>query len=176
MESIQPPAQIHSVYTPVASFARGGHFYSYDMCHLTEIGRHFDFLCKGEFTNQVHHHALETLVRMLVGLPRLDPERGTFSFPCSPPLSHRSIELSTTSLIALCLMVIRPELYKMGGHVIQHIHGLVHAQEIARQILASLGHSDASDGHPYYSDARNFLEPGERFSHHSCLARWQIIT
>lgn len=35
--SIQPPGQIHLVYTPVASFTIGGHFYSYDSIHLTEV-------------------------------------------------------------------------------------------------------------------------------------------
>jgi hypothetical protein len=78
--SIQPPAQVHAVYTPVASFTIGGHFYSYDMCHLTEFGRYLDFQRNGELTNQMHHHALETLVRMVLGLPRLDPHRGKYLF------------------------------------------------------------------------------------------------
>ena len=63
------------MYTPVASFTIGGHFYSYDSIHLTEVARYFDFVRDGSFTNQVHHHALETLAQMLVGLPRSDPNR-----------------------------------------------------------------------------------------------------
>ncbi|KAH0836370.1 hypothetical protein J3R83DRAFT_7943 [Lanmaoa asiatica] len=70
---IQPPSQIHSVYTPVMSFTIGGHFYSYDSIHLTEVAHYFDFMCDGSFTNQIHHHALETLAQMLIGLPRSDP-------------------------------------------------------------------------------------------------------
>ncbi|KAF8119959.1 hypothetical protein EV363DRAFT_1102755, partial [Boletus edulis] len=66
---IQPPAQVHSVYTPVASFTIGGHFYSYDSCHLTEMGRYFDVQRNGGLTNQMHHHALETLIRMVIGIP-----------------------------------------------------------------------------------------------------------
>ncbi|KAN0092508.1 hypothetical protein V8E55_003292 [Tylopilus felleus] len=72
---IQPPAQVHSVYTPTASFTIGGHFYSYDCCHLTEIARYFDVVLRGELTNQVHHHAFETIMQMIIGLPRSDPNR-----------------------------------------------------------------------------------------------------
>jgi hypothetical protein len=35
--SIQPPCMMHAVYTPIASFATGGHFYHYGCMHLTEL-------------------------------------------------------------------------------------------------------------------------------------------
>jgi hypothetical protein len=64
---------MHAVYTPVPSFATGGHFYHYHTMHLTELSRYIDFRKAGFLTNQSHGNALETLQRMAVALPRLPP-------------------------------------------------------------------------------------------------------
>ncbi|KAG0691657.1 uncharacterized protein EDB91DRAFT_1257012 [Suillus paluster] len=70
---IMPPAQVHAVYTPVASFATGGHFYHYGCMHLTEISRYLDVSSGDCLTNQMLHNALETFRRMMIGIPRLSP-------------------------------------------------------------------------------------------------------
>ncbi|KAG6371141.1 hypothetical protein JVT61DRAFT_9909 [Boletus reticuloceps] len=155
---IQLPAQVYSVYAPVASFNISGHFYSYDSSHLMEIGRDFNVQHNGGLTNQMHHHVLETLIQMVIGIPRMN--------------SH--CELDIVPLTALCLMVIDPERYKMKGHDIRNVQGLIYTQEIAGEILKGLGHSNLSS-HPYYSSNQNYLEPGDCFLHKSCLSCWQVV-
>ncbi|KAG2083677.1 uncharacterized protein F5147DRAFT_660107 [Suillus discolor] len=68
---IQPPSQFHAVYTPVTSFATGGHFYNYETMHLMEISRYIDHKQGRTLTNQVHEHSLETFQRMVINLPRI---------------------------------------------------------------------------------------------------------
>lgn len=69
--SIQPAGQFHAVYTPVASFATGGHFYNYESMHLTELSRYIDHKLGRILTNQVHEHSLATFHRMVINLPRI---------------------------------------------------------------------------------------------------------
>ncbi|KAF8549209.1 hypothetical protein OG21DRAFT_1525962 [Imleria badia] len=154
---IQPPAQVHSVYTPTASFSIGGHFYSYDCCHLTEIGRRFDALLNGRLTNQVHHHAFETIVQMVIGLPRSNPNRS----------------LKTHSIVALCLMVLQPESYKMKEHKTQLSPVVRRAQSIAKEIINTLGYG-AVDQYPYFAK-RNYLDAGETFPWQLGLEQWQVL-
>ena len=71
--SVMPPGQLHAVYTPVASFATGGHFYHYECMHLTELSRYLDAVVGDCLTNQMLHNALETLRRMMIAIPRLSP-------------------------------------------------------------------------------------------------------
>ncbi|KAG2083674.1 uncharacterized protein F5147DRAFT_660105 [Suillus discolor] len=49
---IIPPGQLHAVYTPVASFATGGHFYHLEYMHLTEISRYLNVVVGDCLTNQ----------------------------------------------------------------------------------------------------------------------------
>ncbi|KAG1761763.1 hypothetical protein EV702DRAFT_1206970 [Suillus placidus] len=98
---IMPPGQLHAVYTPVASFATGGHFYHYECMHLTEISRYLDAVVGDCLTNQTLHNALETLRRMIIGIPRLSPR----------------IRLFRRSLLALCIMAKQGKEYRAkGGH------------------------------------------------------------
>jgi hypothetical protein len=71
-----PPGMMHAVYTPVASFATGGHFYHYTCLHLTELARYIDAEVADSTTNQALEHALETLLRMLIMVPYLSPRIG----------------------------------------------------------------------------------------------------
>ena len=69
---------LHAVYTPLASVAVGGHFYSYNTMHLTEESRSIDSL-HGKFTtNKEHYHVLDTLIRMVLALPYLSPNIGKY--------------------------------------------------------------------------------------------------
>lgn len=77
--SFQPGALVHAVFSPCATFARGGHYYSYETLHMTEVSRDIDARFNGYTTNVDHPHALETLVRLVLALPRLDPARGACS-------------------------------------------------------------------------------------------------
>jgi hypothetical protein len=69
--SIQPTGQFHTIYTPVASFATGGHFYNYKSMHLTELSRYIDHKLGRTLTNQVHEHSLATFHQMVINLPRI---------------------------------------------------------------------------------------------------------
>ncbi|KAG2359130.1 hypothetical protein BDR07DRAFT_1488640 [Suillus spraguei] len=96
---IQPPGQLHAVYTPVATFATGGHFYNYESMHLTEVSRHIDHKQGKTLTNQIHAHSLETFQRMIVNLPRIS----------------RRVKLYSRPLIALCMMVLDGNKYVAAG-------------------------------------------------------------
>jgi hypothetical protein len=69
--SIQPPCMMHAVYTPIASFATGGHFYHYGCMHLTELARYIDIEVADSTTNQTLVHALETIRCMVIAIPYL---------------------------------------------------------------------------------------------------------
>ena len=74
-----PPGQLHTVYTPVAGFSRGGHFFNLDTMHLTEMSRFLDATSGSFFTNDYHHGTLETLCRLVISLTIL-PESRSKSF------------------------------------------------------------------------------------------------
>ncbi|KAG2336061.1 hypothetical protein BDR05DRAFT_953632 [Suillus weaverae] len=96
---IQPPGQFHAVYTPIASFATGGHFYNYESMHLTELSRYVDHKQGKHLTNQEHEHSLETFQRMVLNLPRIS----------------RRVKLYSRSLMALCMMVLDCDKYVAAG-------------------------------------------------------------
>jgi len=66
---IMPPATFHEVYTPVPSVTLGGHFYTYNALHLTEMGRACDMHTSGRFTNQSHFSSSLTIALMMAALP-----------------------------------------------------------------------------------------------------------
>ncbi|KAG1722727.1 uncharacterized protein EDB91DRAFT_1255924 [Suillus paluster] len=96
----QPAGQVHAVYTPVPSFATGGHFYNYESLHLTELSRYIDARKAQFLTNQVHDNTLETFHRMTLALPRLSP---------SVRLYHRAV-------IGLCLMIVNRDKHKASNN------------------------------------------------------------
>ncbi|KAG2028812.1 hypothetical protein BDR03DRAFT_1019312 [Suillus americanus] len=123
---IIPPGQVHAVYTPVASFATGGHFYHYGCMHLTEISRYLDVVVGDCLTNQTLHIALETLRRMIIAIPRLSPR----------------IPLFRRSLLALCIMVTQGKQYRAKGGPKSAVVDTETADlstEIARAISGHLG-------------------------------------
>jgi hypothetical protein len=78
---LQPPGVLHAVYTPVKTIATGGHFFTYDTLHLTEIARAYDNsflnqqLRKEVATNNEHPAVPRQITRMLLALPRLVTSR-----------------------------------------------------------------------------------------------------
>ncbi|KAG1790119.1 uncharacterized protein HD556DRAFT_1446468 [Suillus plorans] len=123
---IIPPGQLHAVYTPVASFATGGHFYHYGCMHLTEISRYLDVVVGDCLTNQALHNALETLRRMMIGIPRLSPRISLYKRP----------------LLALCIMVLQGKQYRAkGGHksAVADTETAALSKEISAAIASHLG-------------------------------------
>ncbi|KAF8422594.1 hypothetical protein L210DRAFT_891763 [Boletus edulis BED1] len=116
---IMPPGQIHSVYTPVASFCRGGHFFNLDTMHLTELSRFVD-TTHGKFaTNQAHSGTLQTLCRIILALPYLPKTR----------------KLYKRSLIALCGMILHSNAYTAQGEANQESESIKLARKIAKAVL-----------------------------------------
>ena len=72
---IMPPGMFHEVYTPVPSVAIGGHMYSYNAMHLTELCRSIQKESDGQFTNQDHSSASITMALMLAALPLIPEQR-----------------------------------------------------------------------------------------------------
>ncbi|KAF8810840.1 hypothetical protein BYT27DRAFT_7209061 [Phlegmacium glaucopus] len=85
----QYPGCKHEVYTPVPSVVLGGHFYTYNSLHLTELWRAIDKRTNSRFTNQTHPNSTLTIMMMMAALPILQE-------------SH----LRRKSLAALCRMVL----------------------------------------------------------------------
>lgn len=96
---IMPPGTVHAVYTPVPSFATGGHFYHYMCLHLTELARYIDSEAADSTTNQDLEHALETLRRMMIMVPYLSLPTVLYKRP----------------LLGLCIMVTKTEEYRAKG-------------------------------------------------------------
>lgn len=65
----QPPNTWHEVYTPTKSVTVGGHMYSYDALHLTDVALLFDVMHPMMVTNQSHPSYHLTLVCMMVAIP-----------------------------------------------------------------------------------------------------------
>lgn len=72
LNRIMPPGTWHVVYTPVRTVATGGHLFTYDTLHMTEMSRMFDHKHGLEVTNTAHISAFDTLCLMTVNLIRLD--------------------------------------------------------------------------------------------------------
>jgi hypothetical protein len=51
-----PPGTWHAVYTPEPSHVLGGHFYSFETMHLTELSLRFDYKYAEAATNAEHHN------------------------------------------------------------------------------------------------------------------------
>ncbi|KAF8958772.1 hypothetical protein BDZ97DRAFT_1923393 [Flammula alnicola] len=66
---VQAPNAWHEVYSPNKSVVAGGHLYTYNALHLTEINRYYDTIYPFQVTNQSHVSAQLTLVRMLLVIP-----------------------------------------------------------------------------------------------------------
>ena len=64
-----PPDTPHTVYTPMASFSQGGHFYHYGSMHLMEHAHWVDKDHKDMVTNELHEHTLYVLYLMALSLP-----------------------------------------------------------------------------------------------------------
>lgn len=71
-----PPHVAHAVYTPVHTFATGGHFLTYDTLHLTEQARTIDIESGEVATNTTHDSIDWVLCRMCIALRhrRIDGE------------------------------------------------------------------------------------------------------
>lgn len=84
--------------------------------HLTELARYIDTAHGDGTTNQVMSHALETLRRMTIAIPRLSPRIGAYN-------NHIGIFIIPSictgmykrSLISLCIMVQHGKQYRARG-------------------------------------------------------------
>ncbi|KII91448.1 hypothetical protein PLICRDRAFT_173297 [Plicaturopsis crispa FD-325 SS-3] len=64
-----PPGAFHLVLTATPSVALGGHFYTYESMHLTEMSRSFDHRHSESATNTEHAAAERAIARMALALP-----------------------------------------------------------------------------------------------------------
>lgn len=80
LHRIMPPGKHHTVFTPVAGFSRGGHFFSLDTMHLTEVSRFVDSEVGKYITNDSHLGTLETLCRLVIALTVLPKWRSESHF------------------------------------------------------------------------------------------------
>jgi hypothetical protein len=72
----------HMVYTPIKGSTAGGHFYSYETMHLTELASHFDGgkdadgVPRASFATNTDHPDLQRFAaRMILALPCMVKER-----------------------------------------------------------------------------------------------------
>ncbi|KAH0825904.1 hypothetical protein J3R83DRAFT_7657 [Lanmaoa asiatica] len=147
---IMPPGQLHAVYTPVASFCRGGHFYNLDTMHLTELSRFVDTTAGKYVTNQAHSGTLETLCRLVLVLPAI------------PRTRNITPELYKRSLVSLCGMVAYHTRYTAQSEKKQRSETLNRASEIAKAVLNHFSIRSYARYQAFMSDpAVNPFERGE---------------
>lgn len=79
-----PPNTAHAVFTPVASFTRGGHFYRYNNLRHTAVARRTDKSLYMIATNEHHTHTFEVLLRMVLSLPKLNRSTSFFALLSTP--------------------------------------------------------------------------------------------
>ncbi|KAG1828584.1 hypothetical protein DFJ58DRAFT_848318 [Suillus subalutaceus] len=165
---IQPAGQFHAVYTPVASFATGGHFYNYECMHLTELSRYIDHKQGKILTNQVHAHSLETFQRMVINLPRIS----------------RRVKLYNRPLIALCTMVLECDKYvaagtekpKVRSSTTQPAHDIANA--IIKHFWKDLKTATKTYRKKQTDGSNNQMHPGEPISREellTCLKRFTTL-
>ncbi|TCD61568.1 hypothetical protein EIP91_008242 [Steccherinum ochraceum] len=87
----QCPGQMHEVYTPVPTFTRGGHFYTYDTFHMTAATQRYSYSIGLLNTNHEHESAQLTTWMMINAIKYND--RSTYT---------------VKGLAALCRMVLNP--------------------------------------------------------------------
>ena len=106
-----PPRTAHAVYTPTASFMRGGHFYRYDSMHHTEQARRIDKKHWGITTNEYHEHTFYLLCLMTLALPLT--EHGMSDFYSMKAADFNTIAaIHKTALAGLILQVLDPKTYE----------------------------------------------------------------
>jgi hypothetical protein len=65
MNRIQSGATLHEVFTPTPAVTSGGHYFSYNGMHLTEVASAYDVCTRGKLTNQEHLSSTDTLCMMM---------------------------------------------------------------------------------------------------------------
>ncbi|KAH7904486.1 hypothetical protein BJ138DRAFT_1119367 [Hygrophoropsis aurantiaca] len=143
--AIQPSGAFHSVYTPDASFTIGGHFFTYNTLHLTEMARRIDHTSGYLTTNQFHEHTQETLCRMVLGIPYLYPGTKLYERP----------------MLALCVMVCNQRPYtvkEVGVMLAEHQDA---ASAICVRILKHLGYTRTSAKNELARIDADYTDPGE---------------
>ena len=163
-----PPGQHHAVYTPVAGFSRGGHYYNLDTMHLTEVSRFVD-TTQGKFvTNDTHHGTLETLCRMVISLTIIPKSRSESRFHFANSLLSTPLELYKRSLIALCGMVRYHERYIAQGTAAQESETLDMAAHMAETVLAHFDLRDLKQYEAFLAGTEMF-DKGEEVDIHELL-------
>lgn len=184
--SFQHPGCLHEVFTPVPSVVRGGHFYSYNSLHLTEVSRAIDFVTNESLSNQSHPCASLTLAMMLAALPLFNEFRKFIFIIIAYLLLTYFVELRTKGLSALCRMVLHPTEYtgtydddeltitnlvqgRKKKKKITHLPDVTYARVMGEHLKAALlldddvCHSLGKDIHPndfVFSSPSSWTDPG----------------
>jgi hypothetical protein len=109
---IQPPWQMHLVYTPISGFCKGGHFFNLDSAHLTELSKWVDTFKAKYITNQEHCGTLGTTLCHFYWPSTFYLKVGVNNLYVNFFLSPSPItELFEKSLISLCSMIMFSKLY-----------------------------------------------------------------
>ena len=164
-----PPGQHHAVYTPVAGFSRGGHYYNLDTMHLTELSRFVDTIQGKVITNNVRYGTLETLCRMVISLTIIPKSRSESPSHFANCLLRNPLELYKHSLIALCGMVTYHEHYVSQGTTAQKSSTLDKATEIATTVLVHFGLINGLKQYEAFLVQTEMLDRGEEVYIHGLL-------
>ena len=160
------PEKHHMVYMPVAGLSRGGHSFSLDTMHLTELSRSVDSEAGKYITNDSHLGTLETLCRLVIFLTVLPKWRSeSYLFFWSNPLNN-VIELYKCSLVALWGMVIHHEAYVTQDADVQQSMMLPMAKNIANAVLDMFGLGSCEG---YFAFLGKVFDRGEEVEVHDFL-------
>ena len=179
---IMPPATLHEVFTPVPSVTIGGHFYTYNTLHLTELARSIDKGSMDKFTNQTTGIAGMTIMAMTSILPIMVDRGINFSsFLITSLFTWTFQVIHRKPLASLCHMVLYPQKY--GSEIIDAdllVYNSKHTQprkrlsdvdnaiSIAQKLVKSLNLPQNVEHYPrgnknredFIFDGYSFLDPG----------------
>ncbi|KAG6836628.1 hypothetical protein H0H93_005881 [Arthromyces matolae] len=110
---IMPPGALHQVFTPIRTFARGGHYTSYHTLHLCEMSRAIDRIQGFRLTNDLHSTQYQVLCAMMISV-----------------VNGLEFSLHLKCLQALCRMILHYEEYIPATGMAQHTKAM---KKIARE-------------------------------------------
>ncbi|EPQ53252.1 hypothetical protein GLOTRDRAFT_131526 [Gloeophyllum trabeum ATCC 11539] len=168
---IQPPNIMHCIYTPIKTLATGGHFYCYNLCHLTELSCDIDRLYGDVTTNPAAQRLIHNLALALPNLADKTLPRVPFLALALMVLDSKTYEAPTKGLGSAQ--------YYPEGQYLREVRGeTAYAQQVVTAVLK--GNCITSDVNKIREMVHKrlggeLLDPGKSRISLSCLKKFVFV-
>ncbi|EPQ59937.1 hypothetical protein GLOTRDRAFT_123694 [Gloeophyllum trabeum ATCC 11539] len=171
---IQPPNIMHCVYTPIKTLATGGHFYCYNLCHLTELSCDIDRLYGDVTTNQSHPATQRLIHNLALALPNLADK----TLPRVPFLALALMVLDSKTYEAPTKGLGSAQYYPDGRYHREVAGETAYAQQVVTAVLK--GNRITSDVNKIREMVHKrlggeLLDPGKSRINLSCLKKFVFV-